>query len=175
MTFVDQTLEQMLLEINSHTQIFSEEIDKIDVSPYARKIAKKIGIEFEADDVDLDDPAQRIPFYIIRALILTYENSEERGKLPITTQIYQGNQGYVIRISDSGEGFDHKKMLLGFNQFLDEVDKQKLIAIDKARAAKKHYATNLGQGTQAIHLSTFECSYEGCGNTINMKLLIPKN
>ncbi|MBI2581582.1 ATP-binding protein [Candidatus Woesearchaeota archaeon] len=81
-------------------------------------------------------------------------NAVERGNggvlgLPIWVEIYEGNKGYVLRVKDSGKGFDFKEVI-------------------RTMKEGKRYFKNEGNGFRLYDQSAHEVFFEGQGNIVNI-------
>ena len=99
-------------------------------------------------------------FYIADAIELALENAFSRGNcldthLPVSVKVFSGRKGHVIRIRDSGMGFNYRKK------------------IKQMRSKEYGYAKNFGQGLLALDEPGFEASYENRGSTLNIMIPNP--
>jgi hypothetical protein len=93
----------------------------------------------------------------ISPVFLATENAFTRGNClwalsPVSIKIFQGSSGHVMRICDSGAGFDY------------------LEQIRNLQAGEPIAYRGCGKGLKAFHMSPLTFSYEGCGNIVNILL-----
>jgi anti-sigma regulatory factor (Ser/Thr protein kinase) len=91
------------------------------------------------------------------AVLLAMENSFTHGHqlqeyLPISLKLFAGNNGCVVRICDSGAGFDYPEMYR------------------RVRDGERILKTRGGMGTAIFLFRGFEISYEGKGNIFNLQI-----
>ena len=78
--------------------------------------------------------------------------NEKKRYLPVSLKVFSGRRGKVVRIRDSGQGFD-------FNR-----------KINLMRAGNQNYFNGKGRGLRTMDKPGALVSYEGNGNTINIML-----
>jgi len=72
--------------------------------------------------------------------------------LPISIKIFSGEEGYIVRVRDSGKGFSYQE------------------CIQKKRNGE-HYGKTFGTGLRVMDEPGIEISYEGTGSVINIMIL----
>jgi hypothetical protein len=80
--------------------------------------------------------------------------NRERKDLPISFNVYQGSGGRILRIEDSGDGFDY-------------------MDIHRKLKAREPYFHNTGRGFKMLEEGTHKFAYEGKGNIVNVQVLFP--
>jgi len=96
-------------------------------------------------------------FLIWESISLALENAFLRGNKadpnqPVIVRVYEGLDGRVIQIIDSGEGFDYKGLI-------------------KQWKAGGKYAIGSGKGWRQLQAAQVLAGYEGSGNIINIVVL----
>jgi anti-sigma regulatory factor (Ser/Thr protein kinase) len=94
---------------------------------------------------------------IWESLMLALENAFLRGngadsKLEVIVRVYEGLSGKVVRIIDSGNGFD-------YDDIVRKMD------------ADENYAQGRGKGLRVINASSVIAGYEGRGNVMNIAVM----
>jgi len=155
MTFVDKTLDEMLKEIG-----FNEfgTYDIIIPEENGRVVAgTEVDLTYKQHKI-LEDIAKQMDnhyaYYVIGELILNglCRGNKKQSYLPISIKIFEGDKGIVIRIRDSGEGFNFK---------------------EKIRQMKngETYYQYTGGGLRLSDKVSDEVSYEGNGSIVNVCIL----
>ena len=159
MVFVKKSLESMLNEIES-TGIMKNDIlipaknpDLfMEVKLYADKTSIKIPTDIYITSLN------NLTGLGIIELVEIFSNAYERGnlkndKLPIEVKVFDGLKGNVLRVKDSGKGFDY-------------VD-----VIKKKRNGQKYFQRH-GYGIGFLDDNkSYSVAYEGKGNIINVQKL----
>ena len=167
MTIVSKSLTELLQEIEGQECIFEDTLNPeespdtfVDVSAIGGgsvripngedrgELMKKISPEFKPTGYTWVAP----PSYdscLTEMLI----NAFERGKPPVTIKLFRGQKGHVLRLEDSGEGFNHEEL------------------VAEMRAGSEEFYQRNGGGLRTFDRKPYQISYEGNGNVINMQIL----
>ncbi|MBS3166184.1 hypothetical protein J4444_03615 [Candidatus Woesearchaeota archaeon] len=162
MTIVTKTLDQMLDEIKACECSYFDfwlPIERLDrhriryelggyldiLSSYVDQILKNISPETGVSPDNL----------LATVLVQAFENSLTRGNLrnlylPISLKIFEGPEGVVFRIRDSGAGFDYNAIL------------------EQRRRGDGSYIQGSGMGLEVMNYKQYEVAFEGNGNTVNI-------
>jgi len=139
MVFVEKTLDNMLHEIRAREMADFIWIDSSTMNPY-----------------EIDEATKRIhlaAFDLSEALGLAEENSIRHGSdnstFTYSIKLFIGSNGKLVRLRDSGNGFDSCKTIADFRR-------------------NKRYFTIGGAGFRSYDDPLLEVSFENNGTTINI-------
>ncbi|MBU3913614.1 MAG: ATP-binding protein [Nanoarchaeota archaeon] len=95
-----------------------------------------------------------------------YHGNQNNPALPVTVKTFQGTGGVVVRIRDSGSGFDFAKVTRQFK----EVEKRKLMVYSHPEDVPKDlkYFSRRGRGFYAYEYSRPKISFENQGTVVNV-------
>ncbi len=161
MVVVKQTFEELLAEIrfktfarydllvpNQQPELFrdgnfKEGVIKVPTLQYLNSLADVLGTVFSLD-VGIG----------IGELLNNAFRHGNRGDpiLSVSVKVFQGSRGYILRIRDSGTGFNFEEVL------------------EKKRSGEKHYVT-IGGGFSFCEMPYNKVAFEGLGNIVNVQLI----
>ena len=160
MVLIAKSLEEMMEEIGdakfSYYEIFNPEKDSRNFkertyagNPYVN--VRNEFIDLLMNELNLHRTSR---WEAGSAVALALENSLTRGhncdtSLPVSVKVFTGDYGSVVRIRDSGPGFD----------FLGHI---------RERTEGKYYGTGRGSGILFFDHCSPQVSYEGNGSIVNI-------
>lgn len=161
---VDKSLEQMMEEIGFTQWV---KYDLITLDPDQFEVGD-ISSDELLEDNELDRYIKRLlrecdPSYksglqfedkfatISLALENAYVHAHNFERRELSLKVFSGEKGNVVRLRDSGKGFDWKN------------------TVEQLRSGSRYFQ-NLGSGFEVFDKSPYEVSFEGRGNTINMMI-----
>ena len=167
MPIVSKSLVELLQEIEGSKCIFQETISPDSNPDLFVDLATTDGGSTRIPDCQYRDKLMQIitPFYKPHrfkwvtppdyepCLLEAVTNAFERGKPPVTFQIFTGKKGHVLRIEDSGEGFDYQSK------------------IAEMKSGSEEFYQRSGGGFKTFERKPYQVSYEIKGNVFNLQIL----
>ena len=167
MPIVNKSLTELLQEIEGTSCIFQETISPdsnpklfVDLATTDRGSTRIPDCQYRDKLMQIISPTykpQRFKFVTPPGyepcLLEALTNAFERGKSPVTIKIFRGQRGHVLRLEDSGEGFNYEKCVA-----------------EMRSGGEKFYQRN-GGGFKKFERRPYQISYEGRGNIFNMQIL----
>jgi hypothetical protein len=157
MTIVKKSFEKMLEEIDfkswvrydiispsSHPELFR----KVELFDESLKVRSKFRIPNEKYQRSIRTE-RRIDYELLNEIFYNcfgHGNNEEYWQ-PVSIKVFEGTKGCVMRIRDSGVGFDYEKAL------------------------QQEYRPGRGCGVYHYQKNYYEISFEGNGSILNVKTL----
>jgi len=164
MVMTTQSLDDMLVLIEGNEVIYSHRCEtEVNESLLIKLVGVALGVLEDTTCLPSSFPGYKDT---LLPICMAYENARRYGRTPVQTTVYEGEHGYVVRIEDSGDGFNYKNRLSQFQLFLDGVDRAN--HYESITLAKKTYATHLGMGFRTMQRSSLMFAYEGKGNVVNI-------
>ena len=155
--FIDMNLEKML-----------NKIEFVKFGVYDIVINERHGEEQEGQWRETEEYYKRLLQELtlskismgVGAIGLALENAFIRGNENlsykiVSVKIFEGIKGRIVRIRDSGEGFDYRKKI-------------------RELECCERYFVNIGNGLEALRHSKWLCSYEMDGSILNICILNEK-
>jgi anti-sigma regulatory factor (Ser/Thr protein kinase) len=173
MVFVNKSFRQMMKKIKFQRFIRKDRIspkDNADIFRIHRPLLNESYLESTLEKLDLPDRYTVVEFkfdgcnfyykyrdfiknLISEAMLNCYERGHKRnGNLKISFRIAEGQNGYVLRFRDQGNGFDY------------------LERIKKLRTNQEYWERS-GSCFAFLDSPDVEASYEGNGKILNVKIM----
>lgn len=102
-----------------------------------------------------------------------YHGNQNNPTLPVSVKVFEGSEGFVVRVRDSGIGFDVKEVC-GTVRRLGKKRSLPYSPIMILKGRDKYYRRR-GGGLMAGYLDSAQISFENNGTTANMMLLFEDN
>ena len=155
MALIEKKVKQMLKEVGRPKMIRHDILSPKDNPDIFTEVLLGHGLPFfrpSSTYVQSISDLTKIPYRIINEVFLNAFGRGNRGQadLPVSVRVFEGRKGRILRIRDSGAGFDYKG------------------ALNRKKNGEVYYQ-NSGFGLNLLDESSeVQASYEGDGSVINL-------
>lgn len=97
-----------------------------------------------------------------------YHGNQNNPLLPVSVKVFEGKKGMIIRVRDSGIGFDFKKVI---DTVHAAAEKDPWFGYKSEWKKEEKYFKRAGEGFRGYHFHLGTISFENNGTIVNLMLL----